>query len=308
MAKSVALTLAGAAVLICSTAAFAADLLPPPPRLEPLPPAESNDFGGWYLRGDIGVGSNMSTGFATSPDALSTGQASGFLSGNASEGYFNPTVSESVIGDVGVGYRFNSFLRMDVTGELRGGAGFQGMEVVNDPTHFDGTSRQWADFYRANVSSYIGMVNAYADLGTWAGVTPYVGAGLGVAYNRISGATDNGSAAIAGSPTSATGGYLDNGGQANLAWALMTGLDFNVSHNLKLELGYRYLSYGSVKSGSAHCLSGDPLTYGTFNCTPTYNLTVNKLASNDFRVGLIWSLDPGTYAPAPSYMPLVRKY
>ncbi|HEX7883759.1 MAG TPA: porin family protein, partial [Afipia sp.] len=46
---------AGAASLI-SSAALAADLPPPPPMYVP-PPVE--DFGGWYLRGDIGF-SNQS--------------------------------------------------------------------------------------------------------------------------------------------------------------------------------------------------------------------------------------------------------
>ena len=34
------------------------------------------------------------------------------------------------------------------------------------------------------------MFNGYADLGTWSGVTPYVGAGVGFAYNKLSGFTD----------------------------------------------------------------------------------------------------------------------
>jgi len=310
MAKSLALTLAGAAVFALSSAALAADLLPAAPPLEPLPPTSSGDFSSWYLRGDLGVGVATAPGFTTGPDALATGLASGFLSANANEGYFNASMSESMIGDFGFGYRFNSIFRMDVTGELRGGASFQGLEVVNDSTHgpVPTTSNQWADFYRANVSSYLGMVNAYTDIGTWSGVTPYVGAGLGVAFNRISGASDIGSAAQAGGPTSATGGYIDSAGGFNLAWALMAGLDFNVTHNLKLELGYRYINYGSVTSGYAHCLTGNPAGQGAFSCTPAYSLTVNKLASNDFRLGLIWTLDPGPSEYAPQMQPLIRKY
>ena len=36
----------------------------------------------------------------------------------------------------------------------------------------------------------------------------------------------------------------------------MAGLDFNVTQNLKLELGYRYLDYGKFKSGASNCFNG----------------------------------------------------
>ena len=55
---------------------------------------------------------------------------------------------------------------------------------------------QYADFYRGNIASYVTMFNGYADLGTWYGVTPYVGAGVGFAYNKLFGMTDTGFAAV----------------------------------------------------------------------------------------------------------------
>ena len=57
MASLKALTLASVAVLALTRFAAAADLLPPPPMPEPPPPV----FGGWYLRGDIGMAVNAST-------------------------------------------------------------------------------------------------------------------------------------------------------------------------------------------------------------------------------------------------------
>ena len=58
---------------------------------------------------------------------------------------------------------------------------------------------QNADFYRGNVSSFIGLVNGYVDIGTWYGITPFVGAGVGFSNNRLSGLTD-----AAASPIPAT--------------------------------------------------------------------------------------------------------
>ena len=56
------LVAAGAASLLLSSAAFAADM-PIPPQYAP-PPVQ--DFGGWYLRGDIGF-SNQSVKIWTTP-------------------------------------------------------------------------------------------------------------------------------------------------------------------------------------------------------------------------------------------------
>ena len=54
--RSVKFLVAAGAASLLSSAAFAADMpsiMPPPPQPYYAPPAE--DFGGWYLRGDIGM-------------------------------------------------------------------------------------------------------------------------------------------------------------------------------------------------------------------------------------------------------------
>ncbi len=182
--------------------------------------------------------------------------------------------------------------------------------MINDSTN-TGTVNptQLADFYRGNISSLVGLVNGYVDLGTWFGVTPYVGAGVGLARNTLSGMTDQGIASYtsgAGAVTSGpSGGYFGDGSKTNFAWALMAGLDFNVTQNLKLELGYRYLDLGKFGSGASNCLNGTGAGTG-FACAVNYVSSKNDLASNDFRIGLRWMIgEEPAYAPEA---PLVRKY
>jgi opacity protein-like surface antigen len=305
MAKFKALILAGGALLAFTRVVAAADLLPPPPALEPLPPAPM-EFNGWYLRGDIGLGFNATApNLAVSPDPLAAGIAGGTLDTAATNTFYNPTISASGIFDVGVGYQFNTWFRGDITEEFRGGGNFQALEVLNEPNLVGGnlSSQQYADFYRANLSSYITMVNGYADLGTWYGVTPYVGAGMGFAYNKLFGMTDTGFA-FTQNNLSPVGGYLSDGSKWSFAWGLMAGLSFDVTQNLKLDLGYRYLDYGKFTSGSAHCLNGTG-GGGGFSCQTYTVYSKNELASNDVRIGLRWMLDTGAPA-APA--PLVRRY
>jgi opacity protein-like surface antigen len=305
MASLKALTLASVAVLALTRFANAADLLPPPPMPEPPPPVA--EFSGWYLRGDVGVAANFSVpSLGISPDPVAAGQASGFLDGNANNSFNNSTLSSSALFDVGVGYQVNNWFRADLTGEFRGGGELQSLETLND-FNLNGNQKQFADFYRANTSSAIGLVNAYADLGTWYGVTPFVGAGVGVAYNRLSGFTDTGFSSQNGA-IFPTGGYAADHSTTNFAWALMAGLDFNVTQNLKLELGYRYLNYGNFTSSAINCLNGTGQGNG-FNCTPNTISTKSTLASNDFRIGLRWMIGD-TFAPPPpeAPAPLVRRY
>ncbi len=179
-----AFALTTVAVVALSSAASAADLLPPPPQVEPPPPVV--EMGGWYLRGDAGVGFNNFASASTSPSPLG-----GFAAGQANDNWYNSALSEAALFDLGVGYQVNHWFRADVTGELRGGSEFSGLEVLN-VTGGANAGYQAADFYHGHLSTVLGMVNGYADLGTWEGITPFVGAGIGVAFNNFYGGTDNG--------------------------------------------------------------------------------------------------------------------
>jgi opacity protein-like surface antigen len=289
-----ALFLVTGAVICMTSLAQAADLLPPPPPMEPAPMV-SQEFSGWYLRGDVGMGiQSNNVSVSTSPNPLLG------LGPGGTNNYYNSSVSSSTLFDVGIGYQVNNWLRFDITGEYRGGGHFQTFEQAFNPS----TAQDFGDFYRGDVSSLIGLFNGYVDVGTWYGVTPFVGAGVGFANNRLTGVTDTGFVCQAG-PCQGVGGYLTDGSKTNLAWALMAGLDFNVTQNLKLELGYRFLDYGSLKSGISHCSNGA----GGFSCGggSGYTLATKDLMSQDVRLGLRWAFtDTPMYEPEPQ--PLVRKY
>src|SRR5581483_2765490 len=98
------LALAGAAALgLAPNLANAADM--------PLPPLPAPvEFGGWYLRGDIGI-SNQNVKRLESP-------APGFDTSPV----INKGFDSAGIYDVGIGYKFNNWLRVDVTGEYRAAA------------------------------------------------------------------------------------------------------------------------------------------------------------------------------------------
>jgi opacity protein-like surface antigen len=304
MAKLKALVLAGIGA-VAGEWAKAADL-PPAPSLPQLSPGEA-EFSGWYLRGDAGAGLNATAPeLRISPDPIAAGVADGFLSAAATEGFNATTLSPFGMVDIGAGYQFNGWLRADATLEYRTGAGLQSRYALTDPASpAFGDPAQYADFHRGDVASIVGLVNGYANLATWYGFSPFVGAGVGFADNRLSGFADQGPGYAISPLPGPTGGAFANGSKTSFAWALMAGVDFDVTPNFKLELGYRYLNYGAIATGGSNCLAGESVgAFSLANCRGSGPSTIssrNRLASNDFRLGLIYLIGE---APPP---PVVAK-
>ena len=167
----------GAAALI-GTSAYAADL--PQPMYQP--PVMVAATSGWYLRGDVGVGVMDFTQFDHS-------QTNAAFVWPASWQIVQRDIQDTNIFGLGVGYEVNNWLRFDVTGEYRTKAAFK---ATGSYTNFCTGGGVCFDVNTGNYSAAVFMANAYIDLGTWWCVTPYIGAGVGGAFNLITGVQDNG--------------------------------------------------------------------------------------------------------------------
>jgi len=227
MTKSRILALAIAAGLsggVSGGAAVAADL----PYVEPVPLA----VGGWYLRGAIGMSNqrldNLEYQYFDTP-------------GYASEWINKGDFSSAPTFTLGGGYQFNDWFRADVTGQYRGKSDFYASQRV---TNLDDNS-VYSDDYTARKSEWLFLANGYVDLGTYHGITPYVGAGIGTSRNTISGFRDINTELNAS-------GYAGSESQWNFAWALHAGLGFKVTENLIFDLGYSYVDLGNAKTDTAY--------------------------------------------------------
>lgn len=293
MGISKALFAAGAALVGLAGAAIAADLPPPPPPPLEYAPAPEPSFSGWYIRGDVGVGSSESTDFRSSFEP-------GFEVPN--KAFNEQSIGDSAFVDAGVGYQWNSWLRFDVTGEYRTSQSLTAVESY-DCSAFgcgdaNGNTRAF-DKYTGSVQSIVALFNAYADIGTWYGFTPFIGGSVGGAFNHVSSIVDQG---VSGPNNFGIGGfgYSRAKWDTNLAWAATAGLSYAITPNLKLELAYRYLDMGDIKTGAIICQN-----------TPACGNEVQKihLASQDVKLGMRWMFTD-VVAPAPVYVPpppLVRK-
>ncbi|MCX7310267.1 MAG: outer membrane beta-barrel protein [Alphaproteobacteria bacterium] len=191
---------------------------------------------------------------------------------------------------LGVGFKFNEWLRFDATGEYRGKSNFHGSDNVT----FNGGIG--VDNYSGSKSEWVALANAYLDLGTWWCVTPYVGAGIGMANINIIGFRDDGFTSI-GAVQSNSVAYAQDGSKWNFAWALHAGLSYKVTPSMSIDFGYRYLNMGDGTTGSTRAFDGSFSNGGAF--------TFKDISSHDFKLGVRWMLD--TPQPSQPMSPLMRR-
>jgi opacity protein-like surface antigen len=273
---SVKIFASAAAVSLIATAAYAADLPPPPPMYQPppmayQPPPVAPISSGWYLRGDVGVGVQTFGSFDHS-------QANAAFVWPASWQIVQKDVQDTAIFGGGIGYEWNNWFRTDVTAEYRTKAMFK---ATGRFTEFCAGGGNCFDVAEGNVASAVFMANAYLDLGTWWCLTPYIGAGIGSSYNRITGVQDLG---INSSGTVGFGYTINDSANWNLAWNAQAGVTYNVTNNFKVDLNARYLHLGSPQTAEVFCQN-------TPSC-PGASYTLNNMNAWDFRIGLRWMLQP----------------
>jgi len=275
---------------------LAADLLGAMPLAEPAArgPGDLVEVGtNWYIRGDMGFSFDTAPTL-TYPNVL-TPPPPGLATIANPAGYGPSSSGHDFNVGLGIGYRYNDYLRFDATYEYRTGAGTSQVNGgIVCPYYAAGETSQGGPTpillgyaYETNqtCNSYltlkqhnnVGLANAYVDLGTYWGITPYIGAGAGLNVNSASGTlnyfkTSDGTSYRA--DLSPTGQYphiwVDPYGNAinpqpnipfapqnwdrkinsttySLAIALMAGVGIQLTPNATLDLNYRYLNLGTTK-------------------------------------------------------------
>jgi opacity protein-like surface antigen len=227
--------IAAVAAAVVSTAPAGAADMPDSwmPDLKPSPYAEL--VSGWYFRGDFGYRWN-SFGSVDAPTAVTS-----------------PSFDNAWTIGGGGGYKYHWF-RTDVTVDYAQRADFRVNTTAPE------------NFYSSRIDALTMLWNVYLDMGTWAGFTPYVGAGIGASYLRTA------------QFTSQTWQGTRDGRNWDLSWAVTGGVAFQISRNLLLDVNYRYLSLG------------DAVTE-TIPPPQTSRVTYRDLSAQEVRIGLRLLLD-----------------
>ncbi|MDX8513837.1 outer membrane protein [Mesorhizobium captivum] len=233
-----------AATLLPLTPALAADY-DPPIYVDQAPDYQPVEVGsGWYLRGDVSYlveKSFRDQDFSFTPASQSESEDAYFAS-------------------IGFGYHFNDYLRADLNlGYLPGNKfsfSYDDTATVTPPataTVASGSLKNYA---------ISGMLNGYVDLGTYVGLTPYVGAGVGIVRSKYELSanyfTDNGDD---------TDDFVERSSKAkySLAYTLNAGVAYQVSKNVLIDLGYQYFSAPDAEYVTAASLNSFPVHKGISN-------------------------------------------
>jgi opacity protein-like surface antigen len=214
-----------------------------PPVIEAPEPMPLPAVGGWYLRGDIGYKIYQAPkGSMSNPNYGGDGTpgSSPYLANGHDQ-----MVNEKMLGaadfGIGAGYKFNDYLRTDLTLDYETPAKFKGSLWCQTITGHCTSSGNYYDTERVKISAWSALANVYADLGDFHGIKPYVGAGAGASYLKTS--------SVESSNKDTSGPNPKGDGKWNFAWALMAGVEYPISDNLSLDLGYRYLNLGDARTG-----------------------------------------------------------
>jgi opacity protein-like surface antigen len=270
----------GVALIMGQTVgAFAADLgIPMPPPLPVAAPCVGCT-GPTYLKGFIGA-ANPTVG----------GIHSELFETNDFE-VFHKDIKSSTLFGVGIGYEFNTWLRADVTGEYRGKSLFIAQDrfpggngsFSRASNAADGTFPPGTNEYTADIESWVGLANAYIDLGTYFCITPYIGGGVGFASVSVLGLKD------VNVPNSSVFYGADNT-ETNFAWAVHGGLAYEVNPSVTVDLSYRYTDLGDARSGRVTAFDGS---------SSYRSLEIEDINSHDLMLGMRWKLGHQPVAPMP---------
>jgi opacity protein-like surface antigen len=256
--------------------AMAAD--PYEPRVEEAPAApayETTDFGGWYIRGDLGYRESSFRG----ADYVLYDEP-------GSVGYFDfGKLKGSFSAGGGIGYQISKNFRADLTGDYWAETDFNGQT-----TGFCGNGQPCVSTDTSSYTAFLLLANAYVDLGTWHGITPYVGAGVGGAYLKWADLINDDD----------DGSFRHRGRKGwRFAYALMAGASYCLTSKAKLDVGYRY----------SHLNGGGMFDYAVGG-GPGYD---HGIDTHEVRAGLRYQFgnsdceEPVAYEPAPEPQPVYTK-
>lgn len=251
------LSLAAAIFASLTGGSLAADMAMPSYAPAPAAQEQQVEWGsGWYLRGDIGLSKDSQPPINTNLSYTSTSKSKSLTQGS-----------------IGFGLKANDWMRFDATLDMnnqlkttasQGGLACQvgaapikngaGTVVGSTPVMTTCYGNQTAVLNRATA-----MINGYFDLGTWSGLTPYLGAGIGLTHTTASGKTKY---YYTGNNLPYNPTWTDpfDGGtynlnwdttygpkaHTNLVWGVMGGVAVDVSDHAKLDIGVKYINLGQA--------------------------------------------------------------
>jgi opacity protein-like surface antigen len=245
--------------------------------------------GNCYFRGDLGYSVSRDpsvkwavTNFDRTYNGVDYASSTGYVDSNfvyQGDSVVNTSMENGWFGGIGLGCGSGSRgLRGELMLNMHGHRkidGEPGNFIINEiftpvttPTPYD-----FKDPLHTSVRSTTAMFNAYYDLGNWGGITPYVGAGVGVAHNQMS--------EVYFTENRFLTNKIQGDSRLSLAWSLNAGIGYQVSD----------MNFGKANSGIIDSAGGtNPV------------VRIDDMSAHEFKVGLRYHFGAGEAPQA--YQPM----
>jgi len=275
-----------AGALMASTAMVQAADLIPHQKYDDQVEVTPSSVGGWYIRGDIGYAS-------LDYDADTT-----FFQGPSQTGVIGGSEIDSTWSiQGGIGYQVTDYFRVDATLSHYFSTEASGSSAQNARCNFSAQVTTLCNFDdRQDLSATLIMANAYADLGTINGFTPYLGAGIGGAHVDYEQLRNTQTCVTVVADCIPGTDSHEGRSQYRFAYALHAGASYDINCKLKADAGYTFTRIEGGKAFGFTAASG-------FQGTQGFDQGIDI---HEGRVGLRYALDGGNCHP-PAQPPVVYK-
>ena len=254
----------------------------------PMPVVQQGSSGPCYFRSDVGYSWSNTPSInwpVSNLDNTTIPPTTTFVTDKVT----NATMGNTWLAEAGVGCGWGGSRGVRVEAVL----GYHGnRSITGEPGNFTVTNpgpvvtpAGGNDPLHTSVTSYTMMLNGYKDLGNIGGFVPYVGAGIGVAYHRMSDVYFTGNPYLVNS--------IHGNNDLSFAWSLMAGVGYQISDRAIIDVGYRYIDMGRIESQRSD--SG-----GFVN--PAVRL--DDLTAHEFKVGLRYYFGANNDCCAVGHAPL----
>lgn len=201
----------------------------------------------FYVKGGLGYGWATDAGIQNRAET-GTPQIAGTLE----------DVGQSAVYELGAGWQLAPAVRAELSYQYRDGFKLSDKDV--------GAGACCS--YSSKIKSQALFVTGFYDFPAIQAVTPFVGVGVGVSQNKMDALNYSGSVTGAGA----------GGKKSSVAWQLIAGGSITVQKNLALDVAYRYVDLGKVKTDKGMNVD----TLGTY---PSDGIG-GKLRSNELSLSL----------------------
>jgi opacity protein-like surface antigen len=178
--------------------------------------------------------------------------------------YFSCNTKTAPVINIGFGKSFTKYIRADITGSYREFKINNSSALVNNITFIS----------NQKIKSSNLMLNGYYDVSNSSIFTPYLSVGIGAAYNHANSLTTS-------APSISYNGNWPDKNTTNFAWQAGGGISAKVNQKFDLDLSYRFLDLGKVKTKQ-----GTEVVGASREVAPAGNA---KLRTNEVMLGIRYS-------------------